>query len=325
MTLPSHLYLCRSQLCHVHCWVSNKSILPWQPKWSFWNTNLTVSHRGWNSSMDSQGLEDKVKIHSMAHTSLLAPASDLICSLASLSPRQPPRSTSAPLDKFQVTLFPCLFNEPTHIYLFSSQVNATSSKEFSLSTSSPSHTHIQAKCIYPLMCSCARLLSTVFAIIKSFSYLLTDCLTLSVDFKVPEGRICILLVYYDISGANAEPGHTEWCSVNSRRIDKIPKAFSHTGRSWKQPWHSWWFPCWHRSPLCRTYTSAHFPLQSQALKATRCLLVTYVCPVATRAKTPSVPETLLGRTAQAHPSRKNLTQKETNKEKPEREGCLYYS
>lgn len=37
------------------------------------------------------------------------------------------------------------------------RLNATSSKEFSLSTSSPCHTHIQARCIYPLTCSCAQL------------------------------------------------------------------------------------------------------------------------------------------------------------------------
>ena len=154
MTLPSHLYLCRSQLCHVHCWVSNKSILPWQPKWSFWNTDPTVSHRGWNSSMGSQGLEDKVKIRSMAHTSLLAPASDLIRSLASLSPRQPPLLlwTNSRWHAFLASSTSQLIS----IYLVL-RVNATSSKEFSLSTSSPSHTHIQAKCIYPLTCSCAQL------------------------------------------------------------------------------------------------------------------------------------------------------------------------
>ena len=46
---------------------------------------------------------------------------------------------------------------------------------------------------------------------------------------------------------------------------------------------------------------------------------------AARAKVASVAETPLGRSAQAQPSWKNLIQKETNKEKPEREGCLYYS
>lgn len=52
--------LCSSQLPDRprHCWLSYKSIPPWQPKRSFWNTNLTMSLHGWNPSMGSHCLED---------------------------------------------------------------------------------------------------------------------------------------------------------------------------------------------------------------------------------------------------------------------------
>ena len=152
---------------------------------------------------------------------------------------------------------------------------------------------------------------------------LTDCLTLSVDLEVPEGRICILFVYSNISRANIEPGHTEWYLVNSHGINKIQKGFSYTEVGNLQ--------CLMKlSTLALEHSVPGLPINSfssaESSLQTCSLLAGELCsPTATRAKTASVAKTPLGRSAQAQPSWKNLIQKETNKEKPEREGCLYYS
>ena len=83
------------------------------------------------------------------------------------------------------------------------------------------HSAVSTAEIQPI-CSC------IFATVKSLSYVLTDCLTLSMDLEVPEGRICILFVYSNIFRANTEPAHTEWYLVNSHAINKIQKAFPYT-------------------------------------------------------------------------------------------------
>lgn len=262
--------------------------------------------------MDSHCLEGKVKIQGIACPILFALASDLSSSLTSLSS--------------VATL--------THLFLlghlrFLSLAGNTLSLSFQVANSYPSFLFAQFKCpffkgIFPCpptsrlsvsIFSCVPVLGlfAIFAIIKPFSQLLTECLTLSVHFQVPGGRISALRVYHGISRANPEPGHTEWCSVYACGINKIKKGFLYAAEVRISPnpelaQKSTWL-CEIRA---RTRCQVHLPLQSHPLER-HSLPAGDMLPTATRASIYSVPETLLGTNTWVHPSCKTLIQKERKK------------